>query len=70
MAHDPRPDRQPDPGVKSIKIIAQLGDTEPFRVLLRDLARLHAKMDAGAVTLEEATRELERIFVTLTGTTM
>jgi hypothetical protein len=70
VARRPPDDRPPEPPIKTIKIITQLGDTEPFRVLLRDLARLHARMGTGEVTLEQATDELERIFVTLMGTTM
>lgn len=47
-----------------------LSDQEPFRILLRDLARLHARMDASEVTVEEAADQLALILTTLMGTTM
>ena len=60
----------PDPESRTIKFIASIGDTEPFRKLLQSLGKLHRRMAEGELTLEEATDELELILTTLMGETM
>ncbi len=60
----------PDPEARTIKFITSIGDTAPFRKLLRSLARLYDQMAAGELTLEQATDELELILTTLMGETL
>ncbi len=60
----------PEPEHWTLAVYLRLSDKEPFRKLLRDLARLHGRMADGAVTLEQATDELELILTTLMGETL
>ncbi len=62
------PDR--DPQDWALAIYVRVSDTEPMQRFLADLGRLHARMDQGEVTLEQATEELERVLTTLMGETL